>query len=197
MNGRVSVLRFLRDVGCLYHASQDGECLAPIDLALKFNCLGAQAFLMATCDHPFVDRDSHCGVCKTFVHREGGPLFSPIPGFYNMTICDAILDNYLDERRQKEEERQRRRRLALEARAKKSQARDASGAGVSERNNSGVADRASVPKPVRREIEIEDVSRCAEKVVAELGISGEGKGEASVSERRRQNFRRATTPRCY
>ena len=197
MNGRVNVLRFLDSIGCLYHVNQDGECLTPIDLAIKFERVGAQAFLKATCKHPFLDNDSHCGVCKTFVRREGGPIFSPISGFYNMTVCDAILDAYLDERRLKDEERQRRRRLALEARAKKKKgAVEANGAGnasedtlaSSARPLSSAAAVTAAPAPAvpirRREIEIEDVVKLVQKVVTELGIDGEWEQNEAKSEAR-------------
>ena len=69
-----------------------------------------------------------------------------------MTICDAILDNYLDERRQKGGAPARR--LALEARAKKS--RHGMHLGRECRNAKTVVLRTGIgPKASPQEIEIE------------------------------------------
>ena len=93
MNGRVNVLLYLFSVNACHHFHQDIECRSPIDIAKTFNRLGCVAFLTATCPHPFLHHSSSCcGVCATFVSVKNGPVYCPIPGHRNLTICDSVMD---------------------------------------------------------------------------------------------------------
>jgi ankyrin repeat protein len=94
LNNRVNVLLYLREIGLCHYVHQDIECRTSVDLAKQFNRLGAVAFLQGTCPHPYTDNNSHCGVCGTFKRVDDGPRYSPLPGHRNLTICDAIIDEY-------------------------------------------------------------------------------------------------------
>jgi ankyrin repeat protein len=94
MNGRVNVLKCLHSIHCCYHLHQDVECYYPIDLAKKFNRLGCVAYLMSSCPHPFVNNNACCGICDTFLKFKNGPEYCPLPGHRNLTLADAVLDNF-------------------------------------------------------------------------------------------------------
>ena len=100
LHDRVNILQYLDEVGAC-HLHQDLECRYPIDLAKEFDRIGACVFLIGCCAHPYVDNNSHCGICKNFVLVDGGPIYSPIPGHRNLTLCDCIQDWCFMKRNQK------------------------------------------------------------------------------------------------
>ena len=93
LHNRVNIIQYLEKVNAC-HLHQDIECRYPIDLAKTFNRLGAVVALTAFCKHPYLDNNSHCGICNTFVVTKDGPSFSPIPGHRNIYLCDAIQDMF-------------------------------------------------------------------------------------------------------
>ena len=159
LNNRVNVLLYLHEIGCCHHVHQDIECRCPIDLAKEFNLLGAVAFLQSTCPHPYMDNNSHCGICGTFARVDDGPRYSPMPGHRNLTICDAIIDEYAENKKNTKKTKQK---SSVESKKGYILWLECSNLGVNYSNSMRSA-----------ELEVEELANAASDVLRHIGLEKE------------------------